>query len=113
MRPTRPLKAGESLTAENSDFHYVPLESGQNAVACFTDADFVAIYAKTMGLSAEEYTVVASPGYVDLRAFMDAHSDLAVVMNLCAGNMVLDQVAFSEYEMIELNQAAQEVGEEH
>ena len=50
LRPTRSIKPGESLTSDNSDFHFVELEDGSTAFLLFTDDEFKRIYAESYGL---------------------------------------------------------------
>lgn len=109
MRPIRSLNPGESLTINDCDYHYAALQNDCKALLCFTDADFLTIYAESLELSPEEYTVVVTPGYDEIRSFIHLHPDIQLLINIGAGNMILNETIISEFEMIELNQSATDV----
>lgn len=109
-RPTRQLNPGEALTDENSDFHYITLEDGQQAVLCFTDGEFVNIYAEAAGLSSEECSVAATPGYLEWKGFLDQNPGMAMVLNAGAGDFLFTQDIIKEYELAVLNQNASSAG---
>lgn len=105
-KPTRQLQVGETLTDENSDFHYMTLDDGTTAVLCFTDGGFVDIYAEAAGLSAEDCSVAATPTYKDWKGFLDANPGMAMVLNAGAGDFLFTQDDIKSLEMTALNQSA-------
>lgn len=109
-RPTRQLQPGEALTDQNSDFHYITLEDGQKAVLCFTDADFVSIYAEAAESPPEECSVAATPTYTDWKGFIDQSNGMAMVLNAGAGDFLFTQEMIRDYEVILLTQAASDAG---
>lgn len=106
LRPTRPLRPGEALNTENSDFHYVELSDGKKAFLLFTDNEFKLIYGTTAGLKSDEYKVVNLFNYGEILDFFANEPGLCAVINPGCGGFVLSQDGIEEFDSIALNQAA-------
>ena len=106
LHPTQPLRPGEKLNSENSDFHYVDLQDGSKAFLLFTDNEFKLIYGTNMDLKAEDYKVVNLFLYDDILEFIASNPGLCAVINPCCGGFTISQDAISELDSITLNQAA-------
>jgi len=109
-RPTRQLQPGEALTDQNSDFHYIILEDGKKAVLCFTDGEFVNIYAEVAELPSEDCSVASTPGHTDWKGFLDHNPGMGMVLNAGAGDFLFTQEIIREYELAVLNQSASDAG---
>jgi len=106
IRATRPLRPGESLGPENSDFHFYVNEEGERALLIFTDDEAKLIYAQTEELRPEEIQVVYTPDWNDVMDYLRENPKIAVIINLHAGNMLLTEEIIEEYERNALNIAA-------
>lgn len=107
LRPTRTLHPGESLNAENSDFHYLTMNDGRKAFLLFTDDEFKMIYGAGTKLSSEEYKVVNVFNYDEIREFFADVPGLCAVVNAgCGGGFSLTPESIDEFESVALNQAA-------
>lgn len=107
-RPLRTLNPGESFTELNSDFHYVTLDDGLQAVLCFTDMEFLNIYADAAELMPEEYLVSATPGYSDWSKFLRDRPGMAMILNIGAGDFLFTEEIIRGYELALLKQRAQD-----
>lgn len=106
LHPIRPLRSGEALNPENSDYHYVTLDDGKKAFLLFTDNEFKLIYGTAVGLKPEEYKVVSLFEYKDILEFFAEEPGLCAVINPGCGGFVLSQNGVEEFDSIALNQAA-------
>ena len=110
IRPLTPLKKGEALKPENSDYHHATTNDGEDAILAFTDQQFLESYALQNHLKPEDYTAAYTPDFEHLKKFMEDTPDVPIILNTCHGSLTLTLDLFEEMERISLNQAAVNTG---